>query len=356
MFKHLYHLGTHRLPDRDRPRVRVINLLALIALGMTFVYMFLYGVVFSSWQAAGLNLLFTLGYAGYFPLVHRGRLHNSRLWLVGVYITQMTVLSLWVIPAQSGVHLYVIVGVPLLFLVFDHRERVLRTTFALALIAIFWLAEWLDTPKLLAHLSPEFLRASYLAAVPLICLLIAVALQAFVDELRLRDDALQHLSVTDQLTNVANRRGLFEQAEGMRSQAVRHALPLCVLMLDIDHFKTVNDVHGHAAGDRLLAEVAATLRNTMRKEDAVGRVGGEEFALVLTNTALAQGLVVAETLRQRVSDVRVLTDKGQPIACTASLGVTALAATDTHFSLAMARADKALYQAKTEGRNRVSSL
>lgn len=356
MFKHLYHMGTHGLPDSERPRVRVINLLALIALGITLLYLFLYGVVFSSWQAAGLNLLFTLAYAGYFPLVHRGRLHSSRLWLVGVFVTQMTVLSIWVIPPQSGVHLYVIAGVPFLFLVFDYRERHLRTVFALTLVTIFLVAELLDTPKLLAHLSPAFLRASYLAAVPLICLLIGVALQAFVDELRLRDDALQYLSVTDQLTNVANRRGLFEQADGIRSQAVRHALPMCVLMLDIDHFKTVNDVHGHGAGDRLLAEVAATLRNTVRKEDAIGRVGGEEFAVVLSNTNLAQGLVVAETLRQSVRNVRVLTDKGQPIGCTASLGVTALADTDTSFSLAMARADKALYQAKTEGRNRVCSL
>jgi diguanylate cyclase (GGDEF)-like protein len=155
---------------------------------------------------------------------------------------------------------------------------------------------------------------------------------------------------------VANRRGFLERAEGMQAQAHRMGLPLCVLMLDIDHFKAVNDRYGHQVGDRLLLAVASALRERIRKVDVLGRVGGEEFAVVLYNTTLSQGLQVAEDLRSQVATVQVPGSGHTPstlIGCTASLGVAVLAGTQEPFGRALSRADQALYQAKAEGRNRV---
>jgi diguanylate cyclase (GGDEF)-like protein len=130
-------------------------------------------------------------------------------------------------------------------------------------------------------------------------------------------------------------------------------MPLCVLMVDIDHFKAVNDQHGHELGDRVLAAVAAALRENTRKEDALGRMGGEEFAVVLFNATLADGLNTAEQLRRQVGAVQVPSGKLRPVSCTVSLGVAVPATAHEPFSRTLARADQALYRAKAEGRNRV---
>jgi diguanylate cyclase (GGDEF)-like protein len=351
-----YQAHTHHLPESERAKLRVVNLLALIGLGLSLTYTLLYGVVFQSPMAAGLNLLFVSGYVAYFGVLHLGAVNASRIWLVGVYLVQMAIFSLWVFPPESGLHLFVIAGIPLAFLVFGHHDRLLRAGTVLLLLAVFFLAETLDTPKLLDHLPHAYYRTTYLTVVPLITLLVAIVLQSFLSELHRRDEALRQLSVTDPLTGVANRRGLLERAESMQAQASRLSLPMCVVMMDIDHFKAVNDDHGHQTGDHLLAAVARALRDNIRKEDAIGRMGGEEFALLLSNATLAEGLQTAEHLRKQVGSVQVSGGKGRPLGCTASFGVTALAESEGSVSRALARADKALYRAKAEGRNRVCGV
>jgi len=352
LLKQVYHARTHHLPEVERAKLRVVNLLAMLGLGLSLVYTALYGVVFLSPFAAGLNAVFGLGYAGYF-VVLRHRPFASRVWLAGVFVVQMACVGLWVFPRESGFHLFVIAGIPLAFLVFGHHERWWRGLTVVALLVVFYATEMLDTPKLFSHLPQAYIRISYLTVIPLITVLVAVVLQSFLNELHQRDDALRLLAVTDPLTGVANRRGLLERAEGMESQARRMGMPLCVVMVDIDHFKAVNDQHGHQVGDRLLAAVARALRDNIRKEDALGRVGGEEFAVVLFNATLAEGLNTAEHLRRQVGVVQVPDDKLRPMSCTVSLGVAAQATTDELLSRTLARADQALYRAKAQGRNRV---
>lgn len=351
--KQAYHAGTHHLPESERARLRVVNLLAMLGLGLSVVYTALYGLVFLSPLAAALNTVCVVGYAGYFGVLRHGTPGASRIWLVGVYLVQVASFSLWVFPRESGLHLFVIAGIPLAFLVFGHQERLLRGLTVALLLAVFFAAELLDTTRLLGNLPQAYFRITYLTVIPLITVLVAVVLQSFLNELHQRDEALRLLSVTDPLTGIANRRGLLERAEGMEAQARRMDMPLAVLMVDIDHFKAVNDQHGHPVGDRLLAAVARALRENIRKEDALGRMGGEEFAVMLFNATLAEGLNTAEQLRRQVGAVQVLDDKLRPVRCTVSLGVTLLAATDVSLSRTLARADKALFRAKYEGRNRV---
>lgn len=351
--KQMYQAGTRHLPEVDRAKLRVVNLLAMLGVVLSLLYTALYGLVFLSPVAAGLNAVFVLGYAVYFVVLrHRAGL-ASRLWLAGVYVVQIAVFSLWGFPRESGYHLFVIAGIPLSFLVFVHPYRWWRGLTVALLLGIFYATEMLDTPKFFGHLPQAYVRISYLTVMPLITVLVAVVLQSFLNELHQRDEALRLLAVTDPLTGVANRRGLLERAEGMESHARRVGMPLCVLMVDIDHFKAVNDQHGHEVGDRLLAAVARALRENIRKEDALGRMGGEEFAVVLFNATLADGLNTAQHLRRRVSAVRVPDDQLRTMSCTVSLGVAALVTADEHLNRTLARADQALYRAKAEGRNRV---
>jgi diguanylate cyclase len=166
-------------------------------------------------------------------------------------------------------------------------------------------------------------------------------------------DALCDLSSRDALTGLVNRRS-FEMALSREVDRVaRSGEPALLLMLDIDHFKAVNDTHGHLAGDQVIRAVASAAAQTVRPMDLVARVGGEEFAILLPNCASHVGLLVAERLRERVSQLRIEVSPGQRIGVTVSLGGAFAPQWVRSSSLLWTeRADRQLYRAKAEGRNR----
>ncbi len=163
---------------------------------------------------------------------------------------------------------------------------------------------------------------------------------------------LTRLARTDSLTGTANRRHFLDLAEREMERSDRYGRPLAVVMLDVDHFKQINDCHGHAFGDMVLQGVAAACRAVLRDVDCLGRLGGEEFAVLLPETALAGALDVAERLRLAIAQLP-MPDTGKP-AITASLGVAERLRGEGVFDHLLGRADAALYHAKTEGRNRVA--
>jgi diguanylate cyclase (GGDEF)-like protein/hemerythrin-like metal-binding protein len=167
-------------------------------------------------------------------------------------------------------------------------------------------------------------------------------------QLRQAVATLEELASTDRLTQAWNRRRFDEAVEGEMHRAIRYGHPLSMLLLDIDHFKKVNDNHGHQEGDRVLREVAGRVREVLRKSDSLTRWGGEEFIVLAPNTGLSNAGVLGERIRCKVA--------GQPVeglgVVTVSIGVAEYGPAD---SLAewMDRADRAMYAAKREGRNRV---
>ncbi|MFM1936302.1 MAG: hypothetical protein RI990_1261 [Planctomycetota bacterium] len=159
-------------------------------------------------------------------------------------------------------------------------------------------------------------------------------------------------SMVDPLTRVWNRAGL-DAILGREIDAARsRRVPLSVAMVDLDHFKQVNDRHGHGVGDVVLTEVARRLRVAARPIDSVARFGGEEFAVVLPECGEADARAVAERLRRRIGDSPITAGTAVRIAVTCSIGVATLQG-DEHGSVLMTRADIALYDAKGEGRDRV---
>ncbi|MFC5547451.1 diguanylate cyclase [Massilia aerilata] len=157
----------------------------------------------------------------------------------------------------------------------------------------------------------------------------------------------------DHLTGVANRRAFFEAAELELNRNRRTPRPTALILFDADHFKQINDRHGHPAGDRVLRQLGAALSLTFRQVDVVARVGGEEFAVLLPSSTLAGANAVAERLRQLVEGQPVGFE-GASIAYTVSAGIAAIGAGETiDLDTLMQRADRALYAAKAKGRNRV---
>lgn len=163
---------------------------------------------------------------------------------------------------------------------------------------------------------------------------------------------VQQLALTDALTGLYNRRGLFELGQREMDRAARFNRPLTALMLDLDHFKHVNDTYGHAVGDQILQVVAGRCRNNIREIDVAGRYGGEELVILLPENDRVAASQVAERLRQAIGSTPVATEHGG-LALTISVGVAALAAGDHDLAALIHRADIALYAAKQGGRNRV---
>jgi diguanylate cyclase (GGDEF)-like protein len=208
-----------------------------------------------------------------------------------------------------------------------------------------WLLTWFEAPM------PTFMAAGTVHALTLVGYIVFVMAK---DYGVLRDSVGQSLDEvavqarTDPLTGLLNRRALAEIAVPALARARRSGSPLSLVLLDIDHFKQVNDAHGHAAGDAVLVGIAAMLRSRLRAGDGCARLGGEEFVLLLPDTGEAQALQVAEALRAQLA----ASDVAGVGPSTASFGVST-GRGDADFDTLLREADRAMYAAKAAGRNRV---
>lgn len=161
---------------------------------------------------------------------------------------------------------------------------------------------------------------------------------------------VERLATTDSLTEVSNRRHFFDLAEREWSRSRRYDHPLSAMMVDIDHFKHVNDTHGHAIGDMVLRTVAQICRSSLRDTDLLGRYGGEEFAVLLPDTDLSATYVTAERLRHSIAATYIATEKGL-LHVTISIGIASVSATTPSVANLLDQADQGLYIAKEDGRN-----
>lgn len=193
-------------------------------------------------------------------------------------------------------------------------------------------------------------RWQYIAIVLFVLLALSALLYA-VSQIR-RNKRLQKLALTDELTQVGNRRAILAYCEKVRQQALNQPLQWCLLIVDIDYFKQCNDSYGHEAGDQVLCEVAALMQSLLRSQDRIGRSGGEEFLLVLPDTAEPQALEIAERLRAGVAALQFPRYTGLKVQI--SIGLTQAGRREELREI-IARADQALYRAKANGRNQVQS-
>ena len=173
---------------------------------------------------------------------------------------------------------------------------------------------------------------------------------------RLRDNVQKsaEMAITDGLTGLFNRRYMEMHLASLVEQAASRGKPIAVLIIDIDHFKAVNDTYGHDAGDEVLREFALRIRKAIRNIDLACRYGGEEFVIVMPETDVAVATMVAERLRRRIATEPFAIEQGaRQLTVTISIGLAALADANDNAAAILKRADTALYRAKNEGRNRV---
>ena len=166
---------------------------------------------------------------------------------------------------------------------------------------------------------------------------------------------LESMATTDSLTGLANRQAFLQRAKNEFIRARRYARPLTVVMIDIDRFKSINDQFGHAAGDEVLRQVADICQSSLRGSDFMGRVGGEEFVLLLPDTPRSNAYHVAERMRIHLCETPIKLENGASLTITASFGVAPMNEADSDFNVVLERADDAMYLAKHGGRNLVKS-
>jgi diguanylate cyclase (GGDEF)-like protein len=182
------------------------------------------------------------------------------------------------------------------------------------------------------------------------CLLVV---ERDIRRLRAAHQDMAQLARTDELTGIANRRHFMEQAQQLLEQATATGHPCALLMLDVDHFKSLNDTLGHQAGDQFLTELANRCRGQLRGQDLIGRLGGDEFAVMLPGSCLSVAVQIADRLRDACAEVTDAREGEVPKPVTLSIGVAACAADETVAEV-LERADAGLYEAKREGRDGIS--
>jgi diguanylate cyclase (GGDEF)-like protein len=180
-----------------------------------------------------------------------------------------------------------------------------------------------------------------------------LALESYVKKLEALNQQVRELSVRDELTGLHNRRHLTDQLMNLFDEAKYRSAPLSLILLDIDHFKVINDTFGHLVGDAVLKQVAELLMTEVRGSDIVARFGGEEFAVLLPESSIERAILTAERIRVAVESA-VRSPLGSTQTVTVSLGV-AVATGYEDVDMLLGQADAALYQAKRSGRNRVCS-
>jgi diguanylate cyclase (GGDEF)-like protein len=158
--------------------------------------------------------------------------------------------------------------------------------------------------------------------------------------------------MTDALTGLANRRSFYSKAKLALYEVIKQKSSLCLAVVDIDYFKKVNDTYGHDIGDEVLVKIAKLMNNNTRDTDVLGRIGGEEFALILKNLTKENGIKRLETIRHSIGSISIILSTGESLSLSVSIGCTDIIPETKNINEMVKQADIALYRAKEKGRNR----
>lgn len=304
------------------------------------------GVNTMAWVNLGSVTLFTVSYA-----CLKTRRNMAASVLIVSEILLHAILAVLSIGWDSGFHYYLLVMVPVV-VISTMRQRSSKYLLSSLVFVLYLVLDFtMHRTRPMHDLNPEVLSA-------LRCFNVAVtfALLFYLSNLYMKlvskaEKQLRQLATTDPLTQLLNRRSFLELADYELTQRKRHQAPLAFVLADIDHFKSINDQHGHAVGDEVLRSVSKVLSQAVREQDSVARWGGEEFLILMPNATLEAASMVAERLREKVSAIEVSVG-GQTIKVSMTFGVSSHRLEEP-VEAPVSRADGALYKGKAQGRNQV---
>lgn len=265
-------------------------------------------------------------------LLRRNGFSHYAAWIIAFLQMAATTLFAFAVEGLSGSYWLFASGLANYYIV-DRKAALLMNTLACVAVAFYAL----DDSSASVRYSASFA-------------MINIFLFSFARQLDKKNAELDRMLTVDPLTRAGNRSALEDALKRVKGQFDRHAIPVSLIMIDLDHFKDINDTLGHKEGDRVLAWVAATIQKRLRPSDSLYRFGGEEFIIIAENTLLDQAAFLAEDIRQRVENSRSESEFGNLPAITVSLGLAQLKVDETSDGW-VSRADRAMYKAKAMGRN-----
>ena len=322
-----------------------------VAAGLVDIVYFLFFLAIGSPVLAWVNVLSVLIYCGIYELVRRRRLALA-IALFWLEVFPHAVLGTLMLGWGSGFHYLALIFVPMVMMTDSRLTGVAKTVFLVLVLASLEGILWQHGP--LAPITELQLLMVRWFNLLLFVVMMAMLTSYYWGKIASAEKRLRTLGTVDALTGLHNRH-YFEKAWSLACAQQRRAKgTLCLLMVDLDHFKPLNDTHGHQAGDRMLVECGRIFREAVRDIDTLARWGGEEFALLLLGTTLEQSMVVAERMRAGI-EALVVIHQVTELRCTASVGLTEMLPADTLDQMIM-RADQALYTSKMAGRNCVHSV
>lgn len=257
-----------------------------------------------------------------------------------------TVLIGW----ESGFHYYLLMFIPALFVSMGLRDAVVALAGLWCYYIALYLLMWFIEP--VQPIAPGALLGVYLFNLSVVFAMFSYLSFFYLSMVTSANRKLRLMATTDPLTGLFNRRHMTYLAEKELARFQRNGHPVAFLVLDIDHFKAINDQYGHETGDRVLEDIAGIIRDQLRIQDLIARWGGEEFLAVLPDTGLQSAQASAERIRQALLAYDWLAPNGERIDITISAGVSEFRG-DDNLNSAINRADRALYRSKELGRNRV---
>ncbi|MDA3958095.1 GGDEF domain-containing protein [Oceanispirochaeta sp.] len=333
------------LKEYERHKV-LIHLISLFCIGITLsdiLVMSLTGLLYG----VLMELVFLPGYL--FVLIFNAQ-KNIRSYanILSInYLLNAASATLIFFPSDYGFHFYLLVVPSIVWILFP-KKGIERTVYTLLSLIAFYLSEFTPGLSSLSGLSP-YSRVFFGASIFLSTLGSMACVRYYAHFIQRDSNQLSHMASTDPLTGLENRRFFEHTGEADFQSLWREKKDLSVLMIDLDHFKIVNDNFGHAAGDRVLKSVGAALKGSFRNADKVCRYGGEEFLVLLKGTGMEDCLRIAEEIRRKIHNLEF--PDYENLKITTSIGIAHMIPEDSSLKQIILRADKALYYAKDGGRN-----
>jgi diguanylate cyclase (GGDEF)-like protein len=295
--------------------------------------------------------MFTLSALGLW-VVLRGRKHlfNKVAWVYEIVCLMEYTSSLWLVPTDELRLMWFFVNIPGVFILLGSGAGWFITG-----VTVAWLV--ISNTVMPVPYSSNALATFIVSTVYMAVIFHTYGARSMSYFMRMRDynNELERLASHDMLTGVLNARAYYAACDQNIQMASRTGNPYSVLFLDLDHFKAINDTHGHSAGDAVLKAVASCLHQSLRKSDSLGRIGGEEFSVFMPNTALEGAHQLAESLRREIESLSIPVGD-ENLRITASIGVAVCEDAVEEMHAIQQRADEAMYAAKRLGRNRVSTF
>ena len=326
---------------------RAMTRASLVALAVHVCFIVLF------WRLGARHLaLFNVGSVGLYGctyMLFRRHYNLLAIWLVWIEVHVHAALAVHALGWDSGFHYYLLTFVPLIF-VSSARQTRSKVLLLLVLCSFYMLLDaYMRNTVPSEAIAPAAQAALRYFNIATTFLMLGYLAYFYFRQVRDAEHKLRVMATTDYLTGLANRRRILDVARYEVLKRKRQPSPMTFVLADIDHFKAINDGHGHEAGDQVLSTVSQRLKHTVREQDTVARWGGEEFLIVMPGASEAVALAVAQRLRQAVSSTTVEAC-GQALPVTMTFGVSEYQPFES-IEACISRADQALYRGKAAGRN-----